>query len=145
MVRCMRLKARVRLGRLVLLRGAATLTLGALAGQEHGVDVWEHTAGGDGDGAEELGELFVVADRELDVAGHDAGLLVVPGGVARELEDFSGEVLEHSGEVHGGTGADAGGVLASLEVARDAADRELEARLGGAAHSLLSGLTFTTS
>ena len=145
MVRCMRLKARVRLGRLVLLRGAATLTLGALAGQEHGVDVWEHTAGGDGDGAEELGELFVVADRELDVAGHDAGLLVVAGRVAGELEDLGGEVLEDGGEVHGGTGTDAGGVLANLEVARDAADGELEARLGGAAHSLLSGLSFTSA
>ena len=109
------------------------------------MDVGQDTAGGDGDRAEELGELFVVADRQLDVAGHDAGLLVVPGRVAREFEDLSGEVLEDGCEVHGGTGTDAGGVLANLEVARDAADGELEARLGGAAHSLLSGLTFTSA
>ena len=104
----------------------------ALVGEEHGVDVGEDTTGGDGDGAEELGELLIVADRQLDVAGHDAGLLVVAGGVAGELENLSGEVLEDGSEVHGGTGTDAGGVLASLEVARDAADGELKARLGGA-------------
>ena len=109
------------------------------------MDVGEDTTGGDGDGAEELGELLIVADRQLDVAGHDAGLLVVAGRVAGELEDLGGEVLEDGGEVHGGTGTDAGGVLARLEVARDAADGELEARLGGAAHSLLSGLSFTSA
>ena len=125
-------------------RGTRHLRLGLL-GEEHGVDVGEDTTGGDGDGAQQLGELLIVADGQLDVAGHDAGLLVVAGGVAGELKNLGGEVLEDRGEVHGGTGADAGGVLAGLEVARDAADGELEARLGGAAHSLLAGLTLTTS
>ena len=121
------------------------LILLGLLGEEHGVDVGEDTTGGDGDGAEELGELLIVADRQLDVAGHDAGLLVVAGGVAGELKDLGGEVLEDRGEVHGGTGTDAGGVLASLEVARDAADGELKARLGGAGHGLLAGLALTTT
>ena len=109
------------------------------------MDVGEDTTGGDGDGAEELGELLIVADRQLDVAGHDAGLLVVAGRVAGELEDLGGEVLEDGGEVHGGTGTDAGGVLANLEVARDAADGELEARLRGARDGLLAGLALTTT
>ena len=90
-------------------------------------------------------ELLIVADGQLDVAGHDAGLLVVAGGVAGELKNLGGEVLEDSREVHGGTGADAGGVLASLEVGRDAADREPKARLGGRGHGLLAGLTLTTN
>ena len=102
----------------------------ALVGEEHGVDVGEDATGGDGDGAEELGELLIVADRQLDVAGHDAGLLVVAGGVAGELENLSGEVLEDRGEVHGGTGTDAGGVLAFLQESADSADRELETSLG---------------
>ena len=72
--------------------------------------------------------------------GHDAGLLVVAGRVAGELEDLGGEVLEDGGEVHGGTGTDAGGVLANLEVARDAADGELEARLRGARDGFLPDL-----
>jgi len=61
--------------RLELLGGGAGLALGALLGEEDGVDVGEHAAGRDGDGAEQLGELLVVADGELDVAGHDAALL----------------------------------------------------------------------
>ena len=49
---------------------------------------------------------------------------------------LSGEVLEDGGEVHGGAGADALGVLAGLEVPRDAADGELQPGLGGPRHRL---------
>ena len=52
------------------------------------MDVRENTAGRDRDRAQELVELLVVADGELDVARHDARLLVVARGVARELEDL---------------------------------------------------------
>ena len=85
-----------------------------LLGEKHGVDVGENTAGSDGDAAEELVELFVVAHGELDVPRDDAGLLVVAGGVARELEDLGAEVLEDGGEVDRGAGADAGGVALLL-------------------------------
>jgi hypothetical protein len=43
---------------------------------------------GDGDPGEQLAELLVVADGQQQVARHDAGLLVVLGGVARELQDL---------------------------------------------------------
>ena len=72
------------------------------------MDVGEHAALGDRDAREELGELLVVADRELDVARDDARLLVVARGVAGELENLGGEVLEDGGEVDRGAGADAG-------------------------------------
>jgi hypothetical protein len=104
------------------------------------VDVGENTAGSDGDAAEELVELFVVADGELKVAGGDAGLLVVAGGVAGEFEDLGAEVLEHSSEVHGGTTASAGGVAAKLQVASDTADGELKSGLGGPAGGFASFL-----
>ena len=45
--------------------------------------------------AEGLGQLLVVADRELDVAGGDPLLLPVPGSVASELEGLRNEVLEN--------------------------------------------------
>ena len=38
--------------------------------------------------AEELVELLVVADGQLDVTGHNAGLLVVAGGVSGKLKDL---------------------------------------------------------
>ena len=74
------------------------------------MDVRENTALGDGHAAEELVELLVVADRELQVAGDDARLLVVAGSVARELKDLRAQVLEHRREVHGGTGGSGSGV-----------------------------------
>jgi hypothetical protein len=85
--------------------------LGGL-GDEHRVDVGQNTAGSDGHTAEELVELLVVADGQLDVTGHNAGLLVVAGGVAGQLKDLGSEVLEDGGQVHGGTSTDAGGELA---------------------------------
>ena len=94
------------------------------------MDVRENTAGRDRDRAQELVELLVVADGELDVARHDARLLVVARGVARELEDLGAEVLEDGAHVDTGTDADARGVLALAEVAVEARHRELEASLG---------------
>ncbi len=105
----------------------ALLSLLGLCGEELGVDVGEDSSLGDDDRAEEAVELLVVADRELQVAGDDARLLVVARGVAGELEDLSGEVLEDGGEVDGRAGADAGGVVAAAEEAVDAPDRKLQA------------------
>ena len=94
------------------------------------MDVRQDAAAGDGDGAQELVQLLVVADGELDVARDDARLLVVARGVAGELEDLGAEVLEDGAHVDTGTDADARGVLALAEVAVEARHRELEASLG---------------
>ena len=119
------------------------LALGHL-GDEHRVDVGEHTALGDGDTAKELVELLVVADGELDVAGDDAALLVVASSVASKLEDLSSEVLEDGSEVHGGTTTDAGGELALLQKARDTANGELKPGLGALGDGLLARSTTST-
>ena len=74
------------------------------------MDVGENTAGGDGDAAEQLVELLVVLDGKGDVAGDNAALLVVTGGVASELENLSAEVLEDGGEVDTGANTDTAGV-----------------------------------
>jgi hypothetical protein len=105
--------------------------LGLLAlalGEQDGVDVGQDTAGRDGHAAEQLVELLVVADGQLHVPGDDAGLLVVAGGVAGELKDLGAQVLQDGRQVDGRTGSDAG--RGALQVAVDAADRELEPRLG---------------
>jgi hypothetical protein len=59
-----------------------------LLGQQRLVDVGQHPSGGDGGGAEQAAELVVVAHGELDVARHDAGLLVVARRVARQLQNL---------------------------------------------------------
>jgi hypothetical protein len=155
------------LGRLLLLGLLAFLGGGGggLLGEQHGVDVGQHPAVRDGDAGQQLPELLVIADRQQHVPRDDPVLLVVPRRVPRQLEDLKkegekrerhesgthfsvagwgnggsdlgGEVLEDSGEVDGGAGADALGVAALLEVATDTADGELEAGLHGAGHRLL--------
>jgi len=119
------------------------LRLGPL-GQQDRVDVGEHTAGGNGDADKELVELLLVAHGKLHMARDNAGLFVVAGGVASELENLGAEVLEHGGEVYGRAGADARGVLALLEEAVHTADGELETRFHGAGDGLAAlGLATT--
>ena len=101
------------------------------------MDVGEDTTGGNGGTTHKLVELIVVSDGHLDVSGDDSGSLEILSGVSGELEDLSGEVLKDGGEVDGGAGAHAGGILALAEVAADTADGELQAGLGAAAGGLL--------
>ena len=53
------------------------------------VDVGKHTALGDGDMAEQLVQLLIVADGELEMTRDDTGLLVVTCGVSSQLKDLS--------------------------------------------------------
>ena len=68
----------------------------------------------------------------LQVAGDDPGLLVVPGGVAGQLEDLSCQVLHDGGHVDRGAGAHTGGVVALAEQTVDPTHRELESSTAGA-------------
>ena len=70
-----------------------------LAGQELGSNVRDDTTLRDNDVAEELVQLFVVADSELKMTGNDTLLLVVTGRITSELKDLGREVLENSSEV----------------------------------------------
>lgn len=90
------------------------------------MDVGKNTTLGDDDVAKQLVELFVVADGELKVTGHDTRLLVVTGGVTGELEDLSSEVLEDSGEVDWCSGTDTLGVVALLEETVDTTNGDWE-------------------
>jgi hypothetical protein len=94
------------------------------------VNVGEDTTLGNGDVAEQLVQLLVVADGELEMTGDDTGLLVVTGGVSSQLEDLSREVLKHGGEVDGSTGTDTLSIVALAEKTVDTTDGESETGLG---------------
>lgn len=96
------------------------------------VNVGEDTTLCDGDVAEKLVQLLIVADGELKVTGNDTGLLVVTGGVASKLENLSSQVLEDGGEVDGSAGTDTLSVVALAEETVDTADGERETGLGRA-------------
>ena len=103
-----------------------------LLGEENSVDVGKNTSLGDGGAVKKLVQLLVVADGQLDVAGDDAGLLVVASGVSGQLENLSGQVLDDGGEVDGGASSDAASVASLLEEAVDASNGELQTGLLGA-------------
>ena len=105
------------------------------------MDVGQDTSLGDGHSGKKLVELLIVADSELEMAGVDAGLLVVSGCVSSELKDLSSKVLEDGSEVDGGSLTNSVGVVAVLEVALETAHGELESGAGrlGLALSSSSG------
>ena len=113
-----------------------------LLGQEHGLDVGEDSALGDGDSGEQLVQLLVVPDGQLEVTGDDPGLLVVTGSVASQLEDLSGEVLHDGGQIDGGSGTNTGGVVTLPQETVDTAHGELEASTARARLGL--GLNFSS-
>ncbi|XP_014868125.1 PREDICTED: uncharacterized protein LOC106933405 [Poecilia mexicana] len=103
-----------------------------LLGQQHRLDVGQHSTLSDGDSTQQLVELLVVADGQLQVTGDDAGLLVVAGGVPSQLQDLSGQILEHSGQVDGGSGTDPLAVVAFAQQPVNTAHWELESGSRGA-------------
>ena len=94
------------------------------------VNVGEDTTLGDGDVAEKLVQLLIVADGELEVTGNDTGLLVVASGVASKLEDFGSQVLKDGSEVDGSAGTDTLSVVALAEETVDTTNGERETGLG---------------
>lgn len=94
------------------------------------VNVGEDTTLGDGDVAEQLVQLLIVADSQLEMAGDDTGLLVVTGGVASQLENLSSEILKDGSQVDGSTSTDTLSVVALAKKTVDTADGESETGLG---------------
>ena len=60
----------------------------SLLREQHGLDIGQNAALGDGDLAQQLVQLLVVADSQLQVTRDDARLLVVSRRIARQLQDF---------------------------------------------------------
>ncbi|KAG8014459.1 hypothetical protein GBF38_002925 [Nibea albiflora] len=63
---------------------------------------------------------------QLQVTGDDTSLLVVAGSVSSQLQDLSGQVLQHGRQVDGGTGTDTLGIVTFAEQPVDTADGELK-------------------
>jgi len=127
-------------GRLVL------LLLPGLLGQKHGLDVRKNTALRDGDSLQKLVQLLVIADGELQMARVDAGLLVVTGSIASQLQDLGRQVFHDGSKVDRGSGTNALGVVAFAEHPVDAADWELQPSARASALGLCLGFaSFATS
>lgn len=128
-------------GSAFLARLAARAGLARLLRQQDGLDVRQDAALGDGHAGQQLVELLVVTDGQLQMAGDDAGLLVVAGSISRQLEHLGCQVLQHGGEVDGSTGADPLAVVALAQQTMDTAHGKLKTGPRGAGLSLRLGLS----
>jgi len=108
------------------------LGLLGLLGQEDSLDVGEDTTLGNGDTREQLVQLLIVTDGQLEVAGDDPGLLVVPGSIASQLKDLSSQVLHDGSHVDRGTSTNTLSIVALPQQAVDTPDRELKPSPAGA-------------
>ena len=110
------------------LRGVAFLSF-AFAGEEEDVDVGEDTAGSDSGVGHEFVKLFIIADCQLDVSGHNSGLLVVLSGISSEFKDLSSEVLKHSSQVDWSTSTNSVSISSLLHESCESSNRELKSSL----------------
>ena len=116
---------------LVLLTLRGTLLVCArLLGQQHSLDVGQHTSLGNGHSSQKLVQFFVVPDGQLKMAGVDPLLLVVAGGIAGQLKDLSSEVFHYCSQVDWGASSDSLGVVSPAEKTVDSANWELESSTG---------------
>jgi len=93
------------------------------------VNVRQDTALCDCDVSEELVQLLIVADGELKMARNDTGLLVVASSVTGQLEDFSCQVFEDSGEIDGSTSTNTLSVVTLSEKTVYTTNRECKTSL----------------
>ena len=91
---------------------------------------------GDDGVSEKSVELWVLLDGEVDASWDDSALLHLLGGVAGELEDLGGEVLEDGCEVDGGTVTYSLGESSFLEESGNSSDWEVETSSLGSGHLL---------
>ncbi len=64
------------------------------------MNVRQDTALCDCDVSEKLVQFLIVSDGKLEMTGNDSCFLVVPSGIASQLEDFGSQVFENSGKVN---------------------------------------------
>jgi hypothetical protein len=53
--------------------------------------------------AKQLVQFLIIANGKLKMARNDTSLLVVTGSVASQLQDFSSEIFQNSGQVNRST------------------------------------------
>ena len=116
--------------------------LGGLLGQEHSLDVRQDTSLSDGDTAEKLVQLLVVADGQLEVTRDDSRLLIVACSVACQFQDLGSQVFQHSSQVHGSASTHSLSIVSFPQQTVNTAHWELETSTGGAGLGL--SLDFAT-
>ena len=94
------------------------------------MNVRQNTARSDSNTLHHLVQLFVVADRELDVSGNNSASFVVLGSISGQFENFRAQVFENRSQVDWSSATDAFSVSSLSKKSRYTTDREGETSTG---------------
>ena len=117
-----------------------------LLGEKYSLDVWQDSTLGDGDSRQKLVQFLVISDSQLKMSWYDSCLLVVPGSVTSQLQDFGAQIFQDSSQVHRCTWSDSVSIVTFSKESVDTSNRELKSSSEWSGLCLGLGLsTFTTS
>lgn len=115
--------------------------LPGLLWQQNGLDIGQNTTLGDGHAAEEFVQLLVITYSQLEMARNDTGLLVVSCGVASQLQNLSGQILQDGSQVDRGPSTDSLCVITFAEETMDTTNGKLQAGTGASSLGLGADLS----
>ena len=110
--------------------GVRELFLLGFLGEKYSLDIGQNSTLSNGNSGQEFVQLFVVTDGKLKMSWDDSGLLVIPGGVASELENLSCQVFHNSSQVNGSSSSYTFGIVAFTEKSVDTTNGELKTSPG---------------
>ena len=119
--------------------GLGAFTAGLFVSSDWAWDVGENTSLSNGGVVKKLVELFVVADGQQNVSGHNSGLFVVLSSVSSQLKNLSSEILKDCSQVNWGSSSDSFGIVSMSQKSANSSDWELESCSWGLGHSLVWG------
>ena len=95
-------------------------------GQKNSLDVGQDTSLSDGHTRQQFVQFLVITDSQLQMTWDDSCFLVVTSSVTGQFQNFSGQILENSSQIHGGTSAHTFGVVALSQQTVNTTDWELK-------------------
>ena len=85
--------------------GPSTRLTFRLFGQKNRMNVRKDSALTYGDAGQQFVEFLVISDGELQMSGNYTTLFVIAGGISRQLQHLSRQVLQNCSQIDGSAGA----------------------------------------
>ena len=97
-----------------------------LFGQQHRLNVGQHTTSRNCDTTKELVQLFVVANGKLEMARYDPCFLIVTSSVSSQFQNLSRQVFQNSSQIDWCTGSNSVSIVAFPEKTVNSTDGKLK-------------------
>jgi len=106
------------------------------------MDVGQHATLGDSNVPQKFVQFLIVAYGELKMTGNNTRLLVITSGIASQLENFGGKILQHSSKVNRSASTDTLSVVSFAQKTMNTANGERQAGLRRARLGALAAASF---